>query len=200
LQAAALLWPAVVPAADFPSAAPRPAPAIAVTPAVPSYAYDPNRFEIRFGALAHGVGGWESGTIDLSADVVTPRLLAVPPVWWDFLVPRLRFGGAVNLDGRTSFAYADVLWSVPLAERWFVEGFVGPSVHNGKLAGEPGRFAQLGCSALFHAGGSIGFVPIPKWSVIATFEHLSNGNSLIGTGCSQNQGLNNYGVKIGYSF
>ena len=127
MQAAALLWPAVVPAADFPSAAPRPAPAIAVTPAVPSYAYDPNRFEIRFGALAHGVGGWESGTIDLSADVVTPRLLAVPPVWWDFLVPRLRFGGAVNLDGRTSFAYADVLWSVPLAERWFVEGFVGPS-------------------------------------------------------------------------
>ncbi len=199
MQTAVLFWPAVVTAADFPSAERRAAPAPVVAVA-PSYAYDPNRFEIRFGALAHGVGSWESGTFDLSADVVTPRLWAVSPVWWDFLVPRLRFGGAVNLDGRTSVVYADVLWSIPLMDRWFVEGFVGPSVHNGKLAGVPGQYVQLGCRALFHAGGSIGFVPIPKWSVIATFEHLSNGNSLFGTGCPQNQGLNNYGVKIGYSF
>ena len=156
LQAAALFWPAAVPAADFPSAERRAAPAPAVV--APSYAYDPNRFEIRFGALAHGVGSWETGTVDLSADFVTPRLWAVPPVWWDLLVPRLRLGGV------------------------------------------PGQYVQLGCRTLFHAGGSIGFVPIPKWSVIATFEHLSNGNSLFGTGCSQNQGLNNYGVKIGYSF
>jgi hypothetical protein len=40
-------------------------------------------------------------------------------VWWDFLIPRLRFGGAVNLGGRTRFIYADALFSIPLWDRWF---------------------------------------------------------------------------------
>jgi lipid A 3-O-deacylase len=62
------------------------------------------------------------------------------------------------------------------------------------------KFASLGCNPLFHAGGSVGFVPLPRWSIVATFEHLSNGNSLFGINCGKNQGLNNYGVKIGYSF
>ena len=141
-----------------------------------------------------------SGTVDLTADVLTPRLWRGPLVWWDFLIPRLRFGGAVNLDRRTSFVYADALFSVPLWDRWFVEAFVGPSVHNGKRVGDFVKFASLGCNPLFHAGGSVGFVPLPRWSIVATFEHLSNGNSLFGINCDKNQGLNNYGVKIGYSF
>jgi hypothetical protein len=201
LYAAALLGPAVALAADFPSAQPRPVapPVVAVAPAV-SYAYDPYRWEIRAGAMAHGVGSVERKTVDLTADVISPRLWQVAPVWWDFLIPRVRIGGAVNLNGRTNVLYADALFSVPLWDRWFVEAFVGPSVHDGKLIGDGLRHANLGCRALFHAGGSVGFVPIPRWNVTFTFEHLSNGNSLFGIGCDHNQGLNNYGAKIGYSF
>jgi hypothetical protein len=150
--------------------------------------------------MAHGLGSVESGTVDLTADLLTPRLWRVAPAWWDFMIPRVRLGGAVNLNGRTSAAYADALFSLPLWDRWFIEGFVGPSVHNGKIHGDAIKYANLGCRALFHGGGSVGFVPIPRWNVTFTFEHLSNGNTLFGTGCPYNQGLNNYGAKIGYSF
>jgi hypothetical protein len=33
-----------------------------------------------------------------------------------------------------------------------------------------------------------------------TFDHISNGNQVFGTGCNRNQGLNNYGARIGFSF
>jgi len=65
----------------------------------------------------------------------------------------------------------------------------------------------LGCPLLFHAGVSVG-VPITEhWSVLGSFEHLSNGKSLFGLDCGtnqsatgSNQGLNNYGLSVGYAF
>jgi hypothetical protein len=63
----------------------------------------------------------------------------------------------------------------------------------------------LGCPLLFHAGASFG-VPITEhWRVLGTFEHLSNGKPLgVDCGTNQrpggNQGLNNYGVSVGYAF
>ena len=44
------------------------------------------------------------------------------------------------------------------------------------------------------------------WSVQGTFEHLSNGRGIFGIDCGTNQipggnqGLNNYGVRVGYAF
>jgi hypothetical protein len=36
--------------------------------------------------------------------------------------------------------------------------------------------------------------------VIGTFDHVSNGSGIGLSNCGRNQGLNNYGVRIGYSF
>jgi len=42
--------------------------------------------------------------------------------------------------------------------------------------------------------------------VLATFEHLSNGRGIFGINCGTNQGgggnqgLNNYGISVGYAF
>jgi Lipid A 3-O-deacylase (PagL) len=34
-----------------------------------------------------------------------------------------------------------------------------------------------------------------RWHVLVSFDHISNGD-----GCARNQGLNNYGARIGFSF
>jgi len=174
--------------------------------AVPVAITDPaDRWEARFGVFAHGVGSVEQGTIDLNGSIVSPRLSFGATGWWTFLIPRVEVGGAWNLSNRTSFGYADALWTIPVWDRLFVEGFVGPAVHNGSLTATP-THAGLGCDVLFHAGASVGYRFSGNWSVMATFEHLSNGRTVFGINCGTNQGpgtnqgLNNYGVRVGYSF
>ena len=173
---------------------------------VPTAPIPVDRFELRFGAFAHGIGSVEQGTFDINAEAVSPRLsfgtITGP---WAFLIPRLHVGGNWNTSDRTSFAYTGFLWTIPVWDRFFVEGYIGPAVHNGSL-GPTDTLAGLGCPVLFHAGGSIGYQLTPNLSVIGTFDHLSNGRTVFGVQCGtnlapgRNQGLNNYGLRVGYSF
>src|SRR5262249_59717071 len=90
-------------AADLPPAptAPVTAPLYAPTPTMDLI--DPYRFELRGGAFAHGVGSIESGTVDLNAEFVTPRILPWGRgEWWSIFVPRVQVGGMANLSGLTS--------------------------------------------------------------------------------------------------
>jgi lipid A 3-O-deacylase len=178
---------------------------IEVPPTSPDAAYapvtyiDPYRFDVRFGAFAHGVGGAEHNTADINAEFVFPRLPFGQTDWWNVAMPRPHFGGLGNVWGRTSAAYVGALWTVPLSTRFFGEAFVDGAVHDGSLNGGSEQ-AALGCRALFHAGASLGYAITPEWSAMVTFDHLSNGKSLFGTPCHSNQGLNDYGFRIGYSF
>lgn len=177
------------------------------SPPVLAAASDPvNSFEARLGVFAHGIGGVERGTYDLNGEVVSPRLGSVSQAGlWSFLIPRVHLGGSLNLGNRTSFAYTGLLWTIPVWDRFFVEGFIGPAIHDGSF-GPTATRAGLGCPVLFHAGASAGYRFTRQWSVLATFEHLSNGRELFGINCGtnvgpgRNQGLNNYGLRIGYSF
>jgi len=164
-----------------------------------------NQFEARFGPFFHGVGSQEHDTFDLNASILTPRLDFGMPGYWAYLLPRFQLGGAVNLEGRTSFAYADIALNLPIFSRLFFEPFAGIAGHNGSLT-PTSTLSGLGCPLLFHAGFTFG-VPINEhWNVLATFEHLSNGRSFFGVNCGTNegpggnQGLNNYGISIGYAF
>jgi hypothetical protein len=165
-----------------------------------------NRFEVRAGVFAHGVGSVEKDTVDFNGSFVTPRLPLAVGDFWAFLVPRFEIGGAANFSGRTSFGYANALWTIPVWDRVFVEAYVGPAIHDGSLTPTATQ-AGLGCNVLFHAGASVGYRFDEHWSIMGTFEHLSNGKTLFGIDCGtnraatgSNQGLNNYGVRIGYSF
>ena len=177
----------------------------------PAQAVDPlprpdsfrDRFEFRFGIGAHGVGSVERDAIAINPEVVFPQLRIGD--WptdprWDFIVPRFHVGGVANFSGRTNFGYFGLLWTIGLTERFFIEGFAGGAVHDGLLAGDAvNHRAALGCRLLFHSGGSIGYRFAPQWTVMFTFDHLSNGNAVF-DGCSRNQGLNEYLLRVGYSF
>jgi hypothetical protein len=198
-QGADLLPAPPPPAAPPPLASPPP-------PLVPPGLYDPYRIELRFGGFAHGVGGSEKGTFDLSPELVMPRLPFFQSQWWNVFVPRPHVGANANLEGRTSALYAGALWSFPLPYRTFFEIFVDGAIHNGFQNNAPLGRSGLGCPALFHVGGSFGYAITDHWTVMATFDHLSNGHYIFGINCAgnigptPNPGINNWGGKIGYAF
>jgi opacity protein-like surface antigen len=170
------------------------------TPSTPGTSvplYDPTKFEIRGGFFASPFG-IEQGTTDVSAALVFPKVVSLPG-WQDLLIPRLRIGGVANLGGRTSYAYADGLWTVYF-DRAFAEVFFGGLVHNGPLENRVDENATaLGCRELYHLGADLGYRFDQHWSVIVTFEHGSDGEPVLSR-CPQNRGLNVAGVALGYSF
>ncbi len=201
LPVAAMAYLAAVPAARCDGLAPS-APAD-----VPNFTPEPGQtFEARFGVFYHREGSIDPNTADISAAIVTPRLNVGAPGYWANLLPRLQIGGNLNLWGKTSYAYADGVITLPITPWLFFEPFLGAAIHNGSLVATP-TLSGLGCPVLFHAGVSLG-VPINRhWEVMGTFEHLSNGKGLFGVDCGtnqtvtgSNQGLNNYGVRFSYAF
>jgi hypothetical protein len=191
--------------------APPPAPPPYAAPPAPPLAqplglYDPYRIEVRLGGFLHGVGGAEKGTYDLNPEFVFPRLPLFREQWWNVFVPRPHVGAQANLEGKTSSFYAGALWSFPLPFRTFFEIFVDGAIHDGVEHNALPGHSGLGCPALFHVGGSIGYAITEHWSAMVTFDHLSNGHVIFGINCSgntgptPNPGVNDWGAKIGYAF
>jgi lipid A 3-O-deacylase len=191
----------VVVAANIACAADIAPPDVRAPVAVPvATAYDPfTGWEVRAGVFMHGVGNVEKNTYDIDGELILPKLFA-PVGPWSYMVPRIHLGANVNTGGRTSAAFAGLLWTLPVFDtRFFVEGFLDAAYHNGSLTGTP-TMSAMGCDPLFHVGGSFGYRFDAHWSTMVTFDHLSNGSGIGLTNCGRNQGLNNYGLRIGYQF
>jgi hypothetical protein len=174
-----------------------PSPVTPSAPAAPETLYDPTKYEIRGGFFAAPFGQ-EKGTTDINGSLVFPKFFSLPG-WADGFVPRIRIGGTGNLGGRTSYAYVDNIWTVNIG-RAFAEVFSGVLVHNGPLVNHIDEDATaLGCRELYHLGFDLGYRFDPHWSVLATYEHGSNGEPIM-SDCPQNRGINVAGVALGYSF
>ena len=183
---------ALAQAADLPSPAIPPA-----IPAQPDLLFDPTKFEVRGGFLVAPFGT-EQGTSDLTGAFILPKFVSLPG-WEDLLIPRLRFGGVANVGGKTSYGYADLLWTVNF-NRFFGEVFFGGLIHDGPLQNHYDNNATaLGCRELYHFGADLGYRFDQHWSVMATFEHGSDGAPTF-SGCPQNRSLNVAGFSLGYSF
>ena len=158
--------------------------------------YNPADYEIR-GGFFESPFGPEKGTTDFNGSLVFPKFFALSG-WDDLFVPRFRIGGDANLGGRTSYAYADALWTLNFG-RFFAESFFGGLVHDGQLVAVPKNETALGCRELYHMGVDLGYRFDAHWSVMGTFEHGSNGEPVM-SDCPQNRGINVTGVSVGYSF
>jgi hypothetical protein len=112
----------------------------------------------------------------------------------DYFTPRFHVGGIGNFAGRISYVYAGALWTYNFNANWFGEGFFGGLVHNGNLDDVSDHMNGLGCRWAFHSGGSIGYRLNDRWSVMGTFDHLSNAEIFL-----YNKGINDWGLRIGHS-
>lgn len=169
---------------------------LAVPVAPPSPAFPIAGWELRAGGYAHDPTSPEKGSADFNGEVIFPKFYSVADPYWNLAIPRLALGGTANFVGKTSQAYADLVWTFDLPYRFFIEGQFGGSVNNGKggVVVPPG-YNKLGCNAMFHESGSIGYRLSEAWSIMGTVEHTSNAGF-----CDQNRGLTNYGVRLGYRF
>jgi len=152
--------------------------------------------EVRIGGFAHSVAGAEYGSADVNFELQGPRLPFPVPDRFKVLVPLPDIGAMINTAGKTSYAYLGVVWRLNLLPRTFIEPAFGGAIHNGNASSipQPGQ-VTLGCRTLFHTGISGGYRLSDRWTVLGTWDHISNADT-----CFHNIGMNGYGVKLGYSF
>ncbi|MFY9641919.1 MAG: acyloxyacyl hydrolase [Rhodomicrobium sp.] len=111
----------------------------------------------------------------------------------DFLLTPRPVLGTTYAFGKTDEFYWGVAWDAKLFHRTFLEGEFGGAAHDGPID-TPGLPAY-GCELNFHESLSLGYEIAPRWRVLATIDHMSNGNL-----CHPNHGLSNAGIRLGYLF
>jgi hypothetical protein len=151
--------------------------------------------ELRFGATAQDPTGPESGSANLTAEILSTRVFSVADPILNNFIPRFHLGGSANINGDTSFAYAGLTWTYGITPLIFIEGSFGGAVHNGETDPVDSQHNALGCTALFRESASLGIKVTEDWNLMTTVEHLSNAGL-----CSNNRGLTNWGLRVAYTF
>lgn len=122
--------------------------------------------------------------------------------------PKPMLMASVNTQGDTSYAGFGLDWSFNITDNWSIDPSFGYVVHDGELENpyppgspEGNQFAEenvfLGSRDLFRTGLGITYHFSSPWMVQGYYEHLSHGQ-VLGTG--RNQGLDEFGIRVGYSF
>lgn len=154
-------------------------------------------WEARIGAAVANPGGRESGLLNFSGEVVTPRAATLNDRIASTFVPRFHIGSSVNFNG-TRYAYAGATWTADLTKVVFVEASLGAALNDGKTGQVvPENRLNVGCNAGTREAAALGVRLSDRWSLVATLEHFS------AAGCSDRdkpRGPANIGAKLGYSF
>ncbi len=151
--------------------------------------------EVRVGALDHALedSPRERGAA-LNLEVLGSRFAGgyENSVLNFLLTPRPHLGTTYAF-GKTDEFYWGVTWDAKLFQRTFLEASFGGAAHDGPMdtPGEP----SYGCEVNFRESASLGYEIAPRWRVLATIDHMSNGNL-----CHPNHGLTNAGIRLGYLF
>jgi hypothetical protein len=154
-------------------------------------------WEARLGVAAANPAGRESGLLNFSGEIVTPRAITLSDRIASAFVPRFHIGSSANFNG-TRYAYAGATWTVDLSRSVFVEASLGAALNDGKTGGViPENRLNVGCNAGTREAAALGVRLSDRWSLVATLEHFS------ATGCSDRDrphGPANFGAKLGYTF
>jgi len=150
--------------------------------------------EVRVGALVHDQGPFTSNEEDgydgnLELLFVSPHFLEA--IW----SPRPHLGVSVNSDGDTSQAYFGLTWEWSFAGSWFAGFSFGGAVHDGETTTNKTDRKELGCHLLFRESVEGGYRFGGRHSVSLFLDHISNAKL-----CDANEGLENWGLRYGYSF
>lgn len=155
--------------------------------------------EIRGGVMWHqfiGPKSADEGSLSANFEVLINGPWARPTRgFWDNLTnPRLMAGATVNTSGYTSFVYGGLDWNFALTDRWYLGAGLGLGISDGETDNVPGRI-DVGCSVGGFAQLNLAYRVTERWSVMGTFQHISNGGL-----CEPNHGINTLGVRAGYRF
>ena len=110
---------------------------------------------------------------------------------------RPHLGATISTNGLESMIYAGLSWTWHVFDGpVFIEGTFGGSINNWDPANTHPNARNLGCNVLFRESVSVGFDMTQNASVMLTAEHASNAGLCSGG----NQGMTNFGARVGVSF
>lgn len=110
--------------------------------------------------------------------------------------PRPNFGATLNLAGKESLLHAGLTWQAHLFDTpVYVEGTFGLAANNGYLTNAPPGFRDMGCRVQFYEVFGLGTDLGEHATATITYEHTSNAYL-----CKANDGLSNFGIRLGYKF
>ncbi len=129
------------------------------------------------------------------------------PDWLNILwSPRPHLGSSFNdREKDLEQFYGGITWEWEPIGPTFVDFSFGLSVHNGvnntnDVNGVPdpdaGRRREMGCKVLFRESLEFGFRFATRHGLSAIWDHISNG----GLCSKENEGMDNLGVRYGYTF
>ena len=154
-------------------------------------------YEFRGGVLAQGVGPFSPNKEDgvgLNAEVLFPKIRALNVIGG----PRPQLGLTVATgEFATSQLYAGLSWGLDITPIFFVDGGVALAVHDGETSFNPpdplvGERNYLGCRVLARLSADLGVKIAPRVTASLHADHMSNAGL-----CSENEGLDNAGLRLG---
>jgi lipid A 3-O-deacylase len=158
--------------------------------------------EVRVGVLDHDtdlVGTSKEEGVDFGLEALSPPISQL-----SFLgSPRVVAGLLVNSEGQTNQIYLGLLAQKNIAEgvfrpndAFFLEGMVGGALHDGErdVTGTPeeDEWKSHGSDLVFRTGFGFGYRFNERWSLTATFAHISNADL-----AEPNEGANDVGLRLG---
>ncbi|WDI32860.1 acyloxyacyl hydrolase [Hyphococcus flavus] len=159
--------------------------------------------EARVGLYAQSCCGFGSSKEDgvaINAELLfpSPRFLSV------LGAPRPLIGGTLATDsGATDQVYTGLEWKLNVTPKWFVAVSPGITIHNGETdtfnpvtdAARAATTVFYGCRALFRIAGDVGYRLTDRLSASFHWNHISNAGL-----CTDNEGLDQIGARLGVSF
>jgi len=157
--------------------------------------------EVKLGVLAHDIrflGNHVEPGADINVEVLFPSPALLRVLW----APRPHLGLSLNTAGATDYAYVGLTWSgrpwrplLALPEGLFVAGSLGGGVHDGHCNAAPPERKVLGSRLLFRESVEAGYQLTRRVSLSVMLDHVSNAGL-----ATHNQGLTNFGARIGVTF
>lgn len=156
--------------------------------------------EVRGGVLVQGLGPFSPNKEDgagINAELVFGRLADLKS--FGVLRPNLGLTVATG-DYGTSQIYGGLLWDVDFSRHVFLSAGLGVAIHDGETSFNPpdpliNERSYLGCRALIHISADVGYRLTERVSAMIHVDHMSNAGI-----CSENEGLDNTGLRLGYRF
>lgn len=176
--------------------------ALAACALAPAHAIVPVK-EVRAGVFAQACCGGVGSSKEQGAAINAEAVFASPRVLSFIGAPRPVAGLTVATDGdATSQIYGGLEWKAEIS-RFFIAAGAGVAVHNGETdrydpiadAGRVSHTVFFGCPVLFRLAGDIGYQASERIAVSLHWNHISNAEL-----CSENEGLDQMGVRLGLSF
>ena len=158
--------------------------------------------EIKFGILKHSAAISTSTPKEKGADA-NFEVLFVSPKFLNYIwSPRPHIGASVNASSKdTDQVYTGLTWGWEPFKHLFIDASFGFAMHNG-VRGTPsndpleGRVREFGCDWLFRESLEFGFPFLRVQRVSIMWDHISHG----GICASENEGMDNLGLRYGYQF